>query len=330
MIAALAIACGSNNKQAQEPSSSMENTAAYNASQPQTSQAQQPTYQTTPQGPSMNTAGPQESALGNPNPQESTIGSGGAQDSTMGSGSAQKPFYGPGTTNPDETASTTTTNEGSMQAKTVTSLSDGEVLAIENALNNGEITLAERAKKSASNTQVKDFAAMMITQHRDALNKAKTVAKKNKITAQDNDVSNKLKSDASSTMTDLKDKKGHDFDTAYIDSQVKMHKDGLDLIDNQLLPSVKNGELKDQITTARRHVADHLSKAQDIQSRLQAVGTTSTTSGTMDTGTNKAKTGSDTGKVDHTKTKGQNHANDMKDTKDKKSPNETDHEDMKH
>lgn len=181
----------------------------------------------------------------------------------------------------DSTSTTTTTqgamgkpdDQGGKQApQQVTTLSDGEIIAIETNLNNGEIVLAELARKKATNAQVKDFAAMMITHHRDAQTKAKALAQKEKITPQDGDVSKKLKSDAMSTAADLNTKKGHDFDVAYIDSQVTMHRDGMELIDNELLTSVKNPALKDHLTTVKKTVATHLAKAQDIQSKLQAVG----------------------------------------------------------
>src|SRR5262249_40094039 len=105
------------------------------------------------------------------------------------------------------------------------------------------------------------------------------------ITTTDDDTSNRLKTDVSSTMTDLKTKKGADFDKAYIDSQVKMHSEALDLVDNELIPSAKNPELKDHLNGVRAHVADHLAKAQEIQTKLQAVGSTGTAPGSS-----KAKT----------------------------------------
>jgi putative membrane protein len=285
-IAALAVACGSNNsqQQAKEPVGTADNNNA-NAAQP--SSAWNDTSSMTTTSPSMNATGPQQSALDNTTPED-------------------KSFAGP-TANPNDQTGSATTNEGSMQAKQNTSLADGEIFAIETALNNGEVTLAQIAKKNGKSEQVRDFAAMMISQHQDAQNKAKALATKAKITAQDDDVSNKIKSEGTSVQADLKGKKGTDFDKAYMDSQVKMHTEGLDIIDNQLLPSVKNADMKDHLNTVRQHVQMHLSKAQDIQSRMEAVGTTSVTSGTMkgkgDTSTTtsgqtpgSSSTKSDTGK----------------------------------
>lgn len=251
--AVVALACGSSNKQSREPSSSTENNQAqYNQPQQQPQALPQPTYDNNQQ----QQGSQDETAAG----------------STFGSGGPQKPFYGPGLTNPDDATGSATTNEGSMQAKQVTNLSDGDIFAIEDAANNGEIQMAELARKQGAGAQVKDFAAMMITHHRDAENKLKALAKKQNITSKDNDVSNKLKSDVSAMVSDLRSKKGKDFDRAYIDDQVKAHRDVLDIVDNQLIPSVQNTDLKSHLTDVRRTVADHLQKAEDIQSKMQPVG----------------------------------------------------------
>ena len=201
-------------------------------------------------------------------PQQPATGGGGPQDTTATSSDSQK--------------AEPTSNVATMPATidtNVTTLSDGEVFAIESAINKGEVNLAELAKKKAVSADVKGFATMALTHHRDAQTKVGALAAKEKITAQPDDVTKKLEADVAATAGDLKDKKGRDFDTAYIDSQVKMHKDGATLIDTQLLPSVKNPALKDQITSFRQTIAMHLTKAEDIQARLEAVGTTSTTSG---------------------------------------------------
>jgi putative membrane protein len=197
---------------------------------------------------------------GSPPPQpQSMSGGGGPQDTTS------------------ETSSTTTVTQATMDAKPPAgTLADGDILGVENALDAGEIKLGELGRKKAQHAQVRSFAGTMVTQHREAQAKAQDLAKKNGLTAKDNDISNKLKSDVSSTANELERAKGRDFDASYMDAQVRMHRDALGVIDTQLIPNAKNAALKDHLTTVRVAVADHLSKAQDIQSHLGAVGTSST------------------------------------------------------
>lgn len=150
-------------------------------------------------------------------------------------------------------------------------LTDAEIVAVTSTANNGEIDMANLATKTATNADVKNFAAMLITQHRDMEMKGKALAAKAKITPADNDASTALKSDVQSTITSLKTQKGKDFDKAYMESQVKAHRDVLNLFDNKLLPNAQNGDLKTLLTDGRSHVAAHLAKAEEIQRKLDAV-----------------------------------------------------------
>lgn len=170
-------------------------------------------------------------------------------------------------------------------------LSDAEITAVTSAANNGEIEMAQLAKKNATNNDVKNFAAMMITHHQDAENKGKTVATKAKITPSENDDSSHLKSDVSTTIASLKNQKGKDFDKAYMESQVKAHKDVLDMIDNKLIPAAQNAELKTHLAEVRKSVAMHLAKAEEIQQKLdkQATAPATPTTPKQDTKTD-AKT----------------------------------------
>lgn len=155
-------------------------------------------------------------------------------------------------------------------------LTDADIVAVTSAANTGEIEMAQLASKTATNPEVKSFAAMMVTQHRDLETKGKTLAAKAKITPSDNDASKSLKTDVESSLTTLKGQKGKDFDKAYMEAQVKAHRDVLNIIDNKLLPNVQNAELKTMLTDARSHVATHLAKAEEIQQKLDAAPNTTT------------------------------------------------------
>lgn len=164
-------------------------------------------------------------------------------------------------------------------------LTDAEIVAVTSTANNGEIEMAELAKKTATNGDVKNFAAMMITQHRDMENKGKALATKAKITPTDSDASTTLKNDVQSTVSSLKTQKGKDFDKAYMEAQVKAHREVLNMFDNKLLPNAQNGELKTLLSDARGHVASHLAKAEEIQSKLDQTATTPAKTDKKDTTT---------------------------------------------
>ncbi|MDB4944074.1 MAG: hypothetical protein JWP97_3608 [Labilithrix sp.] len=163
-------------------------------------------------------------------------------------------------------------------------LTDAQIVQFTSTANTGEIDMAQLATKQASSADVKSFASMMITQHRDMEAKGKALATKAKITPAESDASTALKSDVTNVVSDLKNQKGKDFDKAYIAAQVKAHTDVLSALDNKLLPAAENGELKTLLTDARTHVAAHLAKAQEIQTKLDSAASTgaagSTKSGT--------------------------------------------------
>jgi putative membrane protein len=146
--------------------------------------------------------------------------------------------------------------------------SDAQIAGIVLALNKGEIEQAKTAQKNAKNPKVKAFASKMVSDHTDADHKENALLKKKKLTSADSDKSSGLTSDAMSMNDSLKAQKGADFDKSYIDMQVKMHQDALNLIDNTLLAQVQDPDQKALLTAIRGKVADHLKMAQDIQSSM--------------------------------------------------------------
>jgi len=169
-----------------------------------------------------------------------------------------------------DTSTQTTQQQQAPAAPPTVQLTDAEIVKVTTTANNGEIQMAELAKKTAVTPDVKNYAAMMLTQHRDMEQKGKAIASKAKITPADNDQAAALQTDVTTTITELKTQKGKNFDKAYMESQVKTHREVLDVIDNKLLPAAQNGELKAQLGDARSHVASHLAKAQEIQAKLEA------------------------------------------------------------
>jgi len=148
-------------------------------------------------------------------------------------------------------------------------LSDGEIVAITAAANDGEIELAKLAKSKAKNKRVKEFAAMMAKDHADANKREGALAKRASITAIENEASRKLAEDGKARAEALKNAaKGAEFDRAYMDAQVEIHAMVLDMINNQMLPAAQNPELKAELEAMRGAVEAHLAQAKDIQTSL--------------------------------------------------------------
>lgn len=212
----------------------------------------------------------------NPKPQESTFGSGGPQQA-LTDPAAQKPFYLGGADN----------GGNKVLAKTDKPLSDGEVIGVIMAANDGEVQMAEQATKKAKSKEAKDFAAMMKTHHGQGLTKTKAVATKTKIASADSDLSSFLKTDTEKTIKELKEKEGKDFDKGYVDAQMSAHKAVLAAIDNRLAPSAQNADVKALVTETRKTVSDHVAKLEEVQKKMEATASNDINATTE---TSKAKT----------------------------------------
>ena len=80
--------------------------------------------------------------------------------------------------------------------------------------------------------------------------------------------STQLQTDSQNAISSLSGQTGADFDKAYIDLQVKEHQDVLNTLDQKLIPSAHNADLKKQLSDLRPKIAEHLQKAQQIQQKL--------------------------------------------------------------
>ena len=147
-------------------------------------------------------------------------------------------------------------------------LTDAQIVEVVKTADEGEIDAAKLAKSKASDSRVKDFAKMMIEDHKANKKESKKIAKNNNIKAENNDVAKNLKDDTKSKIKDLKQYKNAAFDKAYIDSQVAMHQQLLKDLDQTYIPTAQNADLKSFLQDTRTHVQEHLSKAQEIQSAM--------------------------------------------------------------
>ncbi len=189
------------------------------------------------------------------------------QTSSFNDPTPQKPFNDPSVQKPLFPSNDDKNVAPNAAAKSV-KLNDGQILAVASVANSGEVEMAELARKNASHADVKQFAAMMMTHHRDAMSKGRTVQDKAKVQIEENDVSTTIKNENQQAMSTLRSQSGQEFDRMYINSQVKMHKDVLDTIDTKLMPNASSADVKTHLTEMRKNVASHLAKAEGIQKKL--------------------------------------------------------------
>jgi putative membrane protein len=148
-------------------------------------------------------------------------------------------------------------------------LTDNQILGFTHAANAGEIEQGRLAQRKAKDSKVKAFAAMMVKEHTDADNKGQALAKKANLKPEPSPTTESLKTGAEAATSTLKSEMGADFDRSYVDTQVKEHQDVLDTLDQKLIPSATNADLKTYLADVRAAVAMHLQHAEDLQKQMK-------------------------------------------------------------
>ena len=151
-------------------------------------------------------------------------------------------------------------------AETVTP-SDSEIVGIVAAAHTGEILAAKEALQRSAHPEVKQFAEQMIEEHT-AMNKENmALANKVGLKKEESNTSKMLTKKAQSDLKKLKELKGAEFDKEYVGDQVLMHKLVLETIENVLVKSADNAELKTMLTQAQTKVAAHLEHARALKDK---------------------------------------------------------------
>ena len=155
------------------------------------------------------------------------------------------------------------------EAPKAPALTDPEIAHIVVTANSIDSAMGELAKTKARSSAVKGFAQTMITDHGAVNQQAVKLAQRLKVTPQANDVSRQLQQGADEARAGLESKSGAEFDRAYMEREVQYHQAVLDALDQALIPSAQNAELKALLQGARPAFAAHLERAKQVQGALE-------------------------------------------------------------
>lgn len=125
-----------------------------------------------------------------------------------------------------------------------------------------EVETSKVAEKQAKDSKVKSFAKMMVTDHTKANDKLKKLAKEKGISLPD-DQAAKAEADK------LKDKKGHDFDMAYIEAAgPDAHQKAVSLFEQES-SSGQDAQMRAFAKQTLPTLQKHLKEAKELQTRLE-------------------------------------------------------------
>jgi putative membrane protein len=159
---------------------------------------------------------------------------------------------------------------GSLAQTAPPDLTDAEVAHVAVTANSIDIDLARLAQSRTVNRVVKQFATTMITDHGAVNAQASALATKLGVTPKDNAISQSLLKGASEARATIEPLKGKAFDKAYVDREVAYHQAVLDALDQLLIPTTSNAELKQLLVDVRPAIAAHLEHAKQLQGTLVA------------------------------------------------------------
>lgn len=143
-------------------------------------------------------------------------------------------------------------------------LTDANIAAIVVAANNADIAYAEQALAKSRDAAVREFATMVKKDHQSVNEAAVALVTRLKVTPVDNEISFDLRDDAETKRLIFRDLEGAAFDSAYAANEVSYHRQVLDAIDQALIPSAQNAELKALLVQVRPAVAAHLAHAETL------------------------------------------------------------------
>jgi putative membrane protein len=146
--------------------------------------------------------------------------------------------------------------------------SDANIVALLDEANAADSSAGAVAATKGTAAAVRDFGKRMMREHHQLRVQGATLAKKLNITpAAPSD--DPLPAAAQGEMNTLNTTaKGKDFDKAYIDAEVDVHKQVLDIA-TKAAAQTQNAELKNLIQKAAPVIQGHLDKAESIQKTLK-------------------------------------------------------------
>ena len=173
----------------------------------------------------------------------------------------------------DQTADTLATTPPATAATPATGevaggWTDANVVDALTVANQGEVDYSQIGAEKATNPSVKQFAQLMVKDHGAMLDAVKSLTSKLNVSPAANDKVNDLQKENQKDITDLNGKTvGKDFDKEFMEEQVDMHQETLDLL-NDLDGKTTNADLKAAIAEAKPKVQAHLDQAKAIKDKV--------------------------------------------------------------
>jgi putative membrane protein len=146
---------------------------------------------------------------------------------------------------------------------------DAQIAHVAYTADQVDIAAGRQALKMSRNAQVRAFATEMVRDHTAVNQKATALAKKLKLTPEDNPTSQSLKQGGEAKRAKLAKLDGAAFDRAYVKHEVAFHRQVNSALEQTLIPDAQNPELKNLLQTGLKLFQEHQRHAEQLEASLK-------------------------------------------------------------
>ena len=145
---------------------------------------------------------------------------------------------------------------------------NAELVGFVNAYNDAEVEVGQLAQTKATDTQVRDFARRIVTEHRALKTEFTNAAQRLTLTPTMPTADENLPEDHQAGLRDLNAlAKGRDFDRAFVKHEIKMHRKVVDEVEDALRRD-RNQEIRPVLEKARDGLRAHLTTLEELERKL--------------------------------------------------------------
>lgn len=154
---------------------------------------------------------------------------------------------------------------GWSAASAADELSVAEALGVARAINAGEVDQARAVQARLDDEDAAAFARVMIREHAATLDQLSRVARELGVEPAGSELKSELEARSRRLIGRLREADDDEVSGEYIASQVQMHREALELIDDELMPAAQDEpRLRDAFVEMRALVAAHLRRAEQL------------------------------------------------------------------
>ena len=148
--------------------------------------------------------------------------------------------------------------------------SDAELTGFVNAFNDAEVEVGQLAMSMATDAQVKTFASNIVRDHRALKTDVNRAVQQLNLTPVVPEDDEDLAEDHAAGMRDLRAKaKGAEFDEAFLEHEIRMHRKVLDEVKDAIGRS-QSADMRTLLEKARDGIQAHLTRAEELEKKFGA------------------------------------------------------------